>query len=242
MAGYRNSTALILSLRPLNYTLPKLHLDLQPYLERDELSHPLLTIDGGVYPGLYQRINQVYQYKQLTAFNPELPNEWQSYLSHLSVAEREIEFIKHEFGREDPEYFKIVGQIWTDFEILGCTSSLLELLLNFGSFYQPDRKLSSNVIHMMTKSEQEHFARLPDIFTVYRGHDDRLLQGMSWTIDRDIAFQYAIGFPGDRSISTGTAIKTSVIAFIDRWSESEIIVPSNFVREIYTESVSLEEY
>jgi hypothetical protein len=238
MAGYRNSTALILSLRPLNYTLPQLHLDLQPYLEQDELSHPLLTIDGGVYPALYQRVNQVYQYKQRMVSNPAPPNEWQSYLPHLAITERQIEFIKHEFGREDPEYFKIIGQIWTDFEILGCTSSWLELLLNLEPLRQPDRKLSSNVIHMMTGSEQEKLARLPDRFTVYRGHDDRLLHGMSWTIDRDIALQYAIGRPGDRSISTGTAIKTSVIALIDRWSESEIIVPSNFVRDIYTQSVT----
>jgi hypothetical protein len=222
----------------LSYTLPQLHLDLQPYLEQDELSHPLLTIDGGVWPALYQRINQVYEYKQRTASNPEPPNEWQSYLPHLSVAERQIEFIKHEYGREDPEYFKIVGQIWTDFEILGCTSSGLELLLNFEPLRQPDRKFSPNLIHMMTELEQENIDRLPDRFTVYRGHHDRLLHGMSWTIDRDIALQYAIGCPGDRSISTGTAIKTSVIAFIDRWSESEIIIPSNFVRDISTQRVS----
>jgi hypothetical protein len=107
----------------LSYTLPQLHLDLQPYLEQDELSHPLLTIDGGVYPGLYQRINQVYQYKRRIAVNPEPPNEWQLYLPHLPVTERQVEFIKHEYGREDPEYFKIVGQTWTDFETIGCTSS-----------------------------------------------------------------------------------------------------------------------
>jgi hypothetical protein len=222
----------------LSYTLPQLHLDLQPYLEQDELSHPLLTIDGGVWPALYQRINQVYQYKQRTDSNPELPNEWQSYLPHLAMAERQIEFIKHEFEREDPEYFKIVGQIWTDYEILGCTSSLLELLLKIEPFHQPNRTLSANIIHMMTESEQAKFARLPDRFTVYRGHDNRLLQGISWTIDRDIALQYAMGLLGERSISTGTAIKASVIAFIDRWFESEIIVPSNFVREISTQHVT----
>jgi hypothetical protein len=91
---------------------------------------------------------------------------------------------------------------------------------------------------MMTESEQEKLARLPDRFTVYRGHHDQLLHGISWTINRDVALQYAIGLPGDRSISTGTAIKTSVIAFIDRWFESEIIVPSNFVRDISTQSVT----
>jgi hypothetical protein len=220
------------------YTPPLLHPDLQPYLQGDELYHPLLEIDGGVCPALYRRINQMYEYKQRTVTNPEPLNEWQSYLPDLSSIERRIEFLKSEFGREDPEYFQIVGQIWTDFELLGCTSSWLELLLNIEPLRQPDLKLPANVIHMMTSSEQEKFTQLPDRFTVYRGHHDRLLHGISWTIDRKIALEYAIGSHGERSISTGTAMKSSVIAVIDRWGESEIIVPTNFLSDIDTQSVS----
>lgn len=220
------------------YIQPLLHPDLQPYLQGDELYHPLLEIDGGVWPALYRRVNQIYEYKKRTLNNPEPLNEWQSYLPHLSSADRQIELIKSEFGREDPEYFRIVGQIWTDFETLGCTSSWLELLLNFEPLRQPARKLSPNVIHMMTGSEREKFAQLPDRFTVYRGHHDRLLHGISWTLDRNIALEYAIGAFGERSISTGTVMKSSVIAVIDRWGESEIIVPTNFVNDINTQSVS----
>ena len=87
----------------------------------------------------------------------------------------------------------------------------------------------------MTIAEQEKFTQLPDRFTVYRGHHDRLRHGISWTIDRNIALQYTLDT--HRSISTGTVMKTSVIAFIDRWGESEIIVPTNFVRDIETISV-----
>jgi hypothetical protein len=34
------------------YVLPQLHPDLQPYVDRDELHHPLLDLDGGVYRSL----------------------------------------------------------------------------------------------------------------------------------------------------------------------------------------------
>jgi hypothetical protein len=217
------------------YISPLLHPDLQSYLQGDELHHPLLEIDGGICPALYQRINQIYEYKKRTVSNPEPPNQWQSYLPHLATSDRQIKFIKHEFGRKDPEYFQIVGQIWTDFDTLSCTSSWLELLLNFEPLRQPNRKLPPNVVCMMTSAEQEKLAQLPDRFTVYRGHHDRLRHGISWTIDPNIAIQYSLGI--HRAISTGTVMKTLVIAFIDRWGESEIIVPTNFVCDIETRSL-----
>jgi hypothetical protein len=80
--------------------------------------------------------------------------------------------------REDPEYFRIVGQIWTDLETIGCTSSFIGTILSVGHF-SLNRSLSPNVIYLMTTSEREKLDRLPDRFTVYRGHDDRLLQGIS---------------------------------------------------------------
>jgi hypothetical protein len=66
----------------------------------------------------------------------------------------------------------------------------------------------------------------------------RLLNGFSWTIDRQIAFQYAFGLCAPRSISTGTVSKKSVVAYIDRWNESEILVLTRFVRDIDTRSIS----
>jgi hypothetical protein len=218
------------------YILPKLHPDLLHCLKDDEIHHPLLEIEVGVYPALYQRINQVYEYKKRTVNLPKLPNEWQSYLPHLSISNRQRQFFTNEYTREDPEYFRMIGQIWTDFETFGQPSSFLEMTLNLSSV-PPNKLLSPNVIHLMTIPEQENLDRLPDRFTVYRGHDDRLLHGISWTTDRNIAMQYAIGLNGDRSISTGTVMKKSVIAVIDRWAESEVIVPTNLVCNIDTQSV-----
>jgi hypothetical protein len=219
-----------------DFILPKLHPDLLPYLKDDEISHPLLKLEGGVYPAFYQRINKVYEYKKQAIENIRLPNEWQSYLPHLPINDRIKEFLTHEYMREDLEYFRMVGQIWTEFETLGQTSSLLEMMIGL----QPisfRKTLSPNVIHLMTSSEQEKLIQLPDRLTVYRGHHDRLLHGISWTIERNIAMQYAVGWHGNRSISTGTVMKKHVLAFIDRWDESEIIVPTHLISNIETRCV-----
>jgi hypothetical protein len=222
--------------RTNEYILPKLHSDLLPYLKDDEINHPLLKLEGGVYPALYQRINQVYEHKKRTLDLPKLPNEWQSYLPHLSINDRLSEFIANEYAREDPEYFQLVGQIWTDFETLGQTSGFLEMMIGLSPI-DFDKKLSPNVIYLMTISEREKIAQLPERFTVYRGHHNRLLNGISWTIDPNIAMQYAIGLHGERSISTGMVTKTSIIAVIDRWNESEIIVPTHLISDIKTQDV-----
>jgi hypothetical protein len=216
------------------YILPQLHPDLQPYLKDGELHHPLVHLEFNI-PALYQRVNQLYEYKKRTISHPEPPNEWALYLPHLSESDRHIQFITREICRQDPEYFRIIGQIWTSFETLGQASCFLEMMLGLEPF-QRDRPLSPNVVHMMTELERQKLAQLPDEFRVYRGHHPRLLNGMSWTIDRNIALQYAVGRYEDFPISTGIVSKGSVIAFIDRWSESEIIVQTRLVRDIDTQS------
>jgi hypothetical protein len=194
-----------------------------------------VSLEGGVYPRLYQRIDKLYAYKKEQSIKPLPSNAWQAYLPHLPAHERLMEFEKVEyesrdFSRVTPEYFQLIGQIWTDPELLGQPSCFLELRL--GIF---DRHpLSEHAHHMMTPTEQDKLAELPNEFIVFRGHAERLLHGMSWTINCDIALQYAIGNPLKSLISIGTVKKTDVIAFIDRWDEDEIIVPSSAVNNIKT--------
>jgi hypothetical protein len=81
----------------------------------------------------------------------------------------------------------------------------------------------------------------PDLKPYLQGDElyhPQLLNGFSWTIDLQIALQYAYGLCAPRFISTGMVSKKSVVAFIDRWNESEILVSTRFVRDINTRSVS----
>ncbi|HEY9827355.1 MAG TPA: hypothetical protein V6D19_18095 [Stenomitos sp.] len=204
-------------------------------MHEDELHHPLVHLDGGVHPRLYKRINRLYSYKIEQSIKRSSPNEWQSFLPYLPCCERVSEFLKQEIKRtdfpgEDPQYFRLLGQIWTDPECLGQSSSFLELMLGLID-HQP---LSENVHHMMTPTEKDKLSKLPEEFIVFRGHAEPLLCGISWTINLDIALQYAIGSPFISSISIGTARKSNVIACIDRWDEEEIIIPSELVEDIKT--------
>ncbi|PSB59508.1 hypothetical protein [Chamaesiphon polymorphus] len=183
----------------------------------------------------YHRINLVYESKKHKIDRlASQPNEWQSYLPHLSPRDRLLEVFKNEYMRTDPTYFKIVGQIWTDRELVGHSSSTIEVLLGIERF-SAHRDRSPNIIHMMTEVERQKLADLPDEFRIYRGHDERLLNEISWTLDLNVAGQYAVGWKEKRQISTGIVSKQDVIAFIDRWQESEIIVPARVVRNIETQ-------
>jgi hypothetical protein len=214
----------------------QLHPELQPYLDRDEgtIEHPIYRCEF-VHPAIYHRINLVYESKkQKIDRMSSSPNEWESYLPHLSPSDRLLEVFKNEYMRTDPAYFKIVGQIWTDRELIGQTSSTLEVLLGIERF-SGNRDRSPNIIYMMTELEQQHLTDLPDEFRIYRGHHERLLNEISWTLDLNIAGQYAVGWDEERKISTGIVSKQDVIAFVDRWQESEIIVPTRVVRNIETQ-------
>lgn len=217
------------------YTLPNLHIDLQPYLYGDELCHPLLTLEGGVHPRLYPRINKLYLHRKTQQSESVILNEWQTYFPHHTNYDRLTKFIKLETGRADfprpyPEYYRTIGQIWTDIELLAQTSSFLELMLGIDS----GKPLSNLTCHIMTSTEQRKYAEIPNEFIVFRGHDRRLLKGVSWTMDCNVALQYAVGCPTKAAISVGKVNKSEVIAFIDRWEENEIIVPSSAVENINT--------
>ncbi len=220
------------------YRLPSLHPDLQPYQFKDELHHPLVSYEGGVYPRFYARINKVYQdQKAKRKRNVEL-NLWQSFYPDLDLFERLHNFYveeldKPDFPQRDPKYFKILGQIWTNPESLGQSSSFLELMLGT----MAGLPLSKHVHHMMTSVEQKKLTALPKELTVFRGHDHPLLHGISWTLNLDIALQFAMGSPHQSSVSIGTVLKSDVIALIDRWDEDELIVLTRDAYDIETHPI-----
>lgn len=217
------------------YRLPSLHPDLQPYLSEKGLHHPLVHFEWAISPRLHARLNKIYQYRKTIAARKLEPNLWQSYYPHLDVTERILKFYIEESGlpdfpERDPEYFKIVGQIWTNPESLGQSSGFLELLLGL-DYGMP---LSKHAHHIMTSSEQEKLTALPDELTVFRGHAHPLLQGISWTLKLDVALLFAVGSPLQSSVSIGTVQQSDVIALIDRWDEDELIVLTRDVYDIET--------
>ena len=194
------------------YSLPTLHHELEPYLHEYQINHPILKID--VSPIIYNRINKLYIYKKENKQKAIKPNQWQLFLPHLPSHERMAQFTIQEMERKDfpgenPDYYKMLGQMWTDEECLGESSPFLELMLGM------DNEISNEYAHyMMTLTEKNILSQLPNKFTVFRGHADPLLNGISWTTNINIALQYAIGSPLKSSISVGKVQKSDIILWL----------------------------
>ncbi|MEM8641237.1 MAG: hypothetical protein AAGG51_20835 [Cyanobacteria bacterium P01_G01_bin.54] len=218
-----------------HFQLPQLHPDLIPYIDQDEINHPLFHLEGGVFPGIYNRVNQAYAIKRGWRKTRLPGREWQNFYPDLPAIERvykfwDVEPRRSDFPRQTPKYFQLLGDIWTDLEVLGQNSCFLGLFTGLDFQSSP----SENMRYIMTPSEQQTLARLPDQLLVYRGHNQRLRQGMSWTLQPNIALQYALGLSLGNEISVGTIPKQSVLAYINRWDEDEIIVPPKSVKIIET--------
>jgi hypothetical protein len=78
-------------------------------------------------------------------------------------------------------WLKLLGHEWTRFDNLRHHVPTLRRVLG----------VAGPVLPMMDTTEQIRFAALPDSLTVYRGCSARFLQGVSWSLNPDVAR----GFP-----------------------------------------------
>lgn len=222
-------------------TRPSLHPDLQRCLAGGTLSHPLLSLDW-VDPRQYARINRLYEYRRGLKRRP--PTEWDRlrpdltlkarldwYLSEVSkyheTSESYLPFEKHD---------QILGEIWTEPEYVAlCCDAFVTL------YHGVTRPTPGPLIAMMTESERQFLAGLPDRVQVFRGHVPVSENGSSWTLSPTVAFAWAgRGEPGYQSlqltsspaeymffapiVTVGTIERSKILAYISRVDEDEILV------------------
>ena len=136
----------------------------------------------------------------------------------------------------------MVGQIWTDPELVFNTTDILAMLLS-------NPLPSSPVLEMMVGSERARWTQFPDVIRVFRGHVPALEERLSWILRPEIAMDWAcLGEPRTASnnaeplselmrslclpvVTTGVVQKSQIIAFIDRRKEDEVLVNPQFVRD-----------
>ena len=98
---------------------------------------------------------------------------------------------------------------------------------------------------LMTSEEQEKFEAMEYPLTVYRGGTgsiDEVAEGISWTLDLEIAKFYALDWPKRWGIEREPIIVSmqvecdDVFAFLDGRKESEMLVPhASLLRDAMTE-------
>jgi uncharacterized protein len=128
--------------------------------------------------------------------------------------------------KKSRDYWKLLGDIWTDSENLyQIPSYLLRGLMSSG---QPNRR------YMMDDYERKIFRRLPDEVRVYRGHSQHNRLGFSWTIDIHMAWWFArrFGLKRGDGVVTGLVSKDQIKALFLHRNEKEVVVLPEDVREI----------
>jgi hypothetical protein len=206
-------------------TFPSLHPDLRPYLDGHKLRHPQLKFDFA-FPVFFARLNRLYRHQLESHTAQYMPNKWDHFHPELSGPDRLEHFLKTHRPIDDSAYYQLVGQLWTAPELLAVPSGFILTIVDWSH---------ANTSHIMTTAEHAGLAELSETFSLYRGHPESLRDGCSWTLDRNIARQWALGQPAGDSVSTGTVAKKDILAYITRRDEQEILVAPQDVCEIRTE-------
>lgn len=230
------------SFGPYKYlTRPSLHPDLQRYLVGDVLGHPLLSYDY-VDARLYSRLNQLYEYR--SGRRTRSPNEWDRLRPDLSPFDRtrwysdEVMNGRLPLNRPDAlhDHDRLVGQIWTDPELVTLSSD---------SFLTLHHCVSRGAVTgpcdaMMTEGERRFLADLPDRVRVFRGHVPVIENRPSWTLNPIVALAWSTRSnlesptcqPPSNSVeyqffapivTVGTIEKSRIVAYFNRRREDEIL-------------------
>jgi hypothetical protein len=201
-----------------------LHEDLQVWLEEGDfpvLRHPLVY---GV-PYILQlnyMYNKQYEHKVEKKKESLEKGEWSTY---IWIHERPYRFeafldIEH-LIETDKEWWEILSGIWIDSEnIWQHLDEWVNLFISRGNSY-----------YFMDENERKAFEELPDEITIYRGHQTKNKNGLSWTLNEEKAHWFAKRFKASGKVERKTIRKTDVIAYLLGRNEQEIIyIPDELIR------------
>lgn len=203
--------------------------ELVPYLQKGELGqslhHPLL-IQIFYNPLLNHICNQQYAHKMEFIKNAQENKEWSKIIWMYERPYRLEKFVEFMDELTDQEYWKILGDIWTDSENLWQYKFILESLLT------NDRGSREA---MMDDEEKEFLATLPEELVVYRGHQGKNRLGHSWTLSYWQAKWFSHRWKQKTaSVVQATVKKENIVAVLLGRNEFEIVVCPSHLRDVKT--------
>lgn len=229
-----------------NLPRTSLHQDLQQYLCDQSLNHPLLQFEF-VDPRLYSRLNQLYEHR-LRVLTERLrdQNDWERLRPDLQRNDK-INWLVRQVSKDESacrsqdqqvEFNRLLGQMWTDPEVVSHTS---DVLLPCFRGELP----SGPCLHFMVDTERIRLAELPEEVQVFRGHAPVTEHKPCWTLNPKVAVDWACKFdpgtfPTDQSpeyqfcapiLTVGTVRKSQIFAYVNRRNEDEILVHPEYVRD-----------
>lgn len=201
---------------------------LLPFVQGDNLCHPKIQF-AMVYPCFYSRINRLFYHLQAEASELESNSDCSQRTSNLWTYDQIFDLQNPITPVDEEFYYRSVGNFWTAPEILATSADLFFHLTNLEH---------RNYRHIMSQNEHDFRHSLPNTVKVYRGHKSDLLNGYCWTLNYEIAKQWAYGFPGNTAISCGTLKSEDILAYFNRRGEDEIVALSWKVSDVNTTIVA----
>lgn len=198
--------------------------NLLPFVQGVNLCHPKIKF-AMVYPCFYSRINRLFHHLQSKLSELESNNTCSQSTSNLWTYDQIFDLKNPITPVDDKLYYRSVGDFWTAPEMLANPADV---------FFHLTNSEHKNYRHVMSQNEQDFRNRLPDTVNVYRGHNSHLIHGYCWTLNYEIAKQWAYGFPGNNAISRGTLKSADILAYFNRRGEDEVIALSWKVTDVNT--------
>jgi hypothetical protein len=202
-----------------------LHPDLVPYLEELDdfgqiLRHPLV-FEIPFDPDQARRVNHTYLARAETVRQAEADRHWFKFMLLHQRPYRVDAFRSIRRRLTNPEYWELLGEMWTDYE------GLMELgEATVRSLLGSKRAGREN---LMEEEERQALAALPDRITIYRGYQSPggTPEGWSWTLAEGTAEWFArrlIESHQTPMVARGAVAKADVIAHFLGRNETEIVV------------------
>lgn len=101
-----------------------------------------------------------------------------------------------------------------------------EMLCHNTAGLQQDLHFDESRLNEMHEEDLKAYNSLPDTFTVYRGCHGFNEDGVSWSLDREVAEKFAINMAidGKRMLLEGVVHKNDIVAYYTGRHEAEIVV------------------
>jgi hypothetical protein len=121
-----------------------------------------------------------------------------------------------EFQLSDCDYWRLLGELWTDTEFPGRQQALWLYLF---SSSRPGRE------QLMESHDLAHYQALPREVTLYRGARPRWARGLSWTLSIEVGARFARRFNFERGrIYRATVERSQIMAYFSDRDEDEIVI------------------
>ena len=200
------------------------------------LKHPLVfsVVHG---PNLNAMANAAFRQKKEALAMAKARGDWASCVWLYERPYRIDAFLDISWQMEGPDYWKLLGKVWTDTENAWQNQDSWREALTADP--EGREMMSTKDVRCVFELPPERGGLLPKT-RIYRGYRfDDALQGFSWTLDKARARWFAgrlrTDDHPDPKIASGYVAREHVIAYITSRDEAELVVLPGNVTEIEIE-------